>query len=123
MLAFGEFVTGLGAKGIEASSVKTRAPITYQLETYNDSRPRAKKPGRNWTMARVSARTMSPSTTSGNSAHSSGWLMPARTRTQPGTMIAKFHRPNIHSPSMLKNRWNASPCRKPYVTTCHGRKP
>ncbi len=49
--------------------------------------------------AMISAATMKPSMTMGNSAHSSGWLKPASTRIQPGITTAKFHRPNIHWPS------------------------
>ena len=40
------------------------------------------------------------STPSGNSAHSSGWLTPASTRTQPGTMTAKFQSANSQRPSL-----------------------
>ena len=47
-------------------------------------------------MASTSASTTNTSMTSGNSAHSSGWLNPASTSTQPGATTAKFHNPKIH---------------------------
>ena len=50
-------------------------------------------------IASTSASTTKTSITSGNSAHSSGWLNPASTSTQPGATTAKFHSPNIHWPS------------------------
>ena len=73
--------------------------MTYQLETYRSSKPREKNGGKNWMIASTSARTTKASITSGNSAHSSGWLNPASTSTQPGATTAKFHSPNIHCPS------------------------
>ena len=73
--------------------------MMYQLDTYRYSRPRAKKGGRNCTAAISSATTTSASTASGNSAHSSGWLTPASTSIQPGSITAKFHSANSHRPS------------------------
>jgi hypothetical protein len=72
--------------------------MTYQLDTYRCSSPLRKNGGRNCTTASASAIMTNASTTSGNSAHSSGWLTPASTSSQPGTITAKFQRPNSQVP-------------------------
>ena len=48
-------------------------------------------------------RTTKASIASGNSAHSSGWLTPASTSTQPGAITAKFQ--SAEQPSPERARW------------------
>ena len=72
--------------------------MMYQLEMYIDSTPRRKNPGRNWTAMPASTRATITSTMRGNSAHSSGWLTPARTSTQPGTITPKFQSAQSQAP-------------------------
>src|SRR6266852_3921604 len=73
-------------------------PMMYQALTYR-SESRALRNGRtNSKTIRMKARTTKASTTSGNSAHSSGWLKPAATSTHPGRTTAKFQIQNRNHP-------------------------
>ena len=79
--------------------MKVSPPRMYQAETYRLG-TLARSSGRtNWAPARSIPSVAAPSTGSGNSAHSSGWLTPAWTSAQPGRTSSPFQTANSAQPS------------------------